>query len=152
GTDRMPLLVHAVRWTLAVHGEPVELARETDRKIAYVDHLLHFAKSLGEDLAVLHGDEPAEIFFRLAQRVAERAHHFATPRRGHETPGLEGAQSLFHHGFIIGVQRLAHASDGLAGRRILGDDLRAARVEPAARAGAGVGRADAEPLEHVGRR
>ena len=45
---------------LGVHGQAVELARETDREVADVDHLLDLAQALGQDLAHLQRDQPAE--------------------------------------------------------------------------------------------
>lgn len=59
GTERMPLFVHAVAGTLGVDREPIELARETDREVADIDHLLHLAVSLGADFAHLEGDQVA---------------------------------------------------------------------------------------------
>ena len=76
--ERMPLLVHAVARPLAVHRQAVELARQADREVADVDHLLHLAQPLGEDLAHLERDQPAERLLVLAQ-LRRRAR--ARPRR-----------------------------------------------------------------------
>ena len=43
--ERVPLLVHAMPGPLAVHGQAVELARQADREVGDVDHLLHFAQA-----------------------------------------------------------------------------------------------------------
>ena len=71
-------------------GEAVKLARETDREIADVDHLLHFAEALLQDLAGFEGDEAAERLLVGAQLFAEQAHEFAAARRRHVAPGAEG--------------------------------------------------------------
>ena len=51
--ERMPLLHHAVPRPLRGDRQAVELARQADREVADVDHLLHFAVALGADLAHL---------------------------------------------------------------------------------------------------
>jgi hypothetical protein len=61
-------------------GEAVELARQADREVADVDHLLNFAKALLQDLAGLQADQPAERLLVLAQHLAEQP--TSSPRRG----------------------------------------------------------------------
>ena len=51
--ERMPCLHHAMAGSLGGDGEAVELARQADGVVANVDHLLHFAARLGDDLAGL---------------------------------------------------------------------------------------------------
>ena len=88
--ERMPLLVHAMRGPLRVHGVAVEHARLAHGEIGDVDHLLHFAVAFGFDLAHLQRDQGAQRVLVLAQRFAHEAHGFATLRRRHFAPGLEG--------------------------------------------------------------
>ena len=88
--QRMPGLHHAVVGALGGDGEAVELAREADREVADVDHLLHFAEAFGDDLAGLERDEAAEIVLGGAQLLAEQADELAAPGRGDLAPGLEG--------------------------------------------------------------
>ena len=71
-------------------GQAVELARQTDGVVADVDHLLHLAEALGDDLAGLERDEPAEILLRRAKLLADQPHELAPARRRHAPPGLEG--------------------------------------------------------------
>src|SRR5580698_9683757 len=49
--QRMPLFIHAMAGALAVHGKSIELTRETDGEIGDVDHFLHLAQTLRDDLA-----------------------------------------------------------------------------------------------------
>ena len=72
-----------MRWLrpLAVHGQAVELARQADREVGDVDHLLHFALALGEDLADFEGDQAAQLVLVLAQLVADLADDLAAARR-----------------------------------------------------------------------
>ena len=70
--------------------EAVKLARQADREIADVDHLLHFAQALALDLADLQRDEPAERLFVGAQLFAEQPHQLAATRGGDVAPVLEG--------------------------------------------------------------
>ena len=86
GTQRMPLLHHPVAGPLAGDGETVELARQADREVADVDHLLNLTASLGEDLAGLDGDEFAERVLCRAQFLAEQADELAAARRGSRAP------------------------------------------------------------------
>ena len=96
--DRMPLLHQPVLGALADDGEAVELPRQAEREVADVDHLLDLALALGEDLAGLEGDQPAEVALGAAKLVAEQAHELAAPRRRHAAPllerGLRGADRL----------------------------------------------------------
>lgn len=83
----MPGFHHAVAGAFAGNRQPVELAREADGEIANVDHFLHLAQALGEDLPGLDGDELAQRVLFGAQLLAQQAHQLATLRRGHLTPG-----------------------------------------------------------------
>ncbi len=89
-----PIGCHCLRQlvvgALAGDGEAVELARQADREIADVDHLLHFAEAFGGDLADFQRDEAAERVFVGAQLLAKQAHEFAAPRSRDVAPVLEG--------------------------------------------------------------
>ena len=52
-----------MRWPgpLAVHGEAVELARKADGEVGDIDHLLHFAHALRQDLAHFQRDQRAQV-------------------------------------------------------------------------------------------
>ncbi len=116
--ERVPLLVHAVAGPLRLHGQAVELARQADREVAHVDHLLDLAEALGEDLAHLERDQPAERLLVLAQLVAELAHDLAALRRRHHAPGRERRRGGRDHrlvGFGVGLD---HGRDRLAGRGV----------------------------------
>ena len=82
----MPLLVHAMLRALRMHGAAVEHARLPDREIGDIDHLLHLAERLGEDLAVLERDQLAELTFVLPQLLGEQAHQLAALRRRARRP------------------------------------------------------------------
>ena len=88
--QRMPGLHHPVVGALGGERQAVELARQADREVADVDHLLHFAQAFGGDLAGLERDQPAEVGLGRAQLFAEQAHQLAAARRRHVAPGLEG--------------------------------------------------------------
>lgn len=103
--------------TLGGDGEAVELARQADGEVADVDHLLHLAEALGDDLAGFQRDQPAELGLVGAQLLTEQAHQFAAPRRRHIAPGLEGGDgTLDRVGDIVGAG-LGDARDLLAGDR-----------------------------------
>ena len=71
-------------------GQAIDLARQADREVADVDHLLHFAEPFGGDLAGLDRHQPAELGLALPQLFAEQAHQLAALRRRHMPPFLEG--------------------------------------------------------------
>ena len=76
----MPRLHHAMAGTFAGDGQAVELARQTDREIADVDHLLHFAEAFLQDLAGFERDEAAER--SLLARNSSPNRRTSSPRRG----------------------------------------------------------------------
>jgi len=57
----MPGFHHAMARTFCGDRQAVKLAGEADREVADVDHFLHFAETLGADLAGLDGDQAAEV-------------------------------------------------------------------------------------------
>ena len=85
--ERVPLLGHAVLRALRVHGQAVEHARLADGEVGDVDHLLHLAQALGEDLAVLERHQRAQVVLVGAQCLAQQPHGLAALGRGHLAPG-----------------------------------------------------------------
>src|SRR5690606_41192260 len=96
--EGMPLLHHSVAGTLGRDGQSVKLAREADREIADVDHLLHLAFAFGEDFSDFDRNEPAEIGFCRAEILAEQPDEFAASRARNSPPtresGLRGVDSV----------------------------------------------------------
>jgi hypothetical protein len=129
--QRMPLLVHAVEGPLRVHGEAVELAGEADGEVADVDHLLHLAQALGEDLAHLQRDQLPQRLLVRAQLLPELTDDLPAPRCGEHAPVLEGRRCLLHHPLVVLLARRAHAGDGLAGGGVDRDQLRPVGLHPA---------------------
>ena len=80
-TERMPLLHHAMAGTLRCDREAVELARKTDREIADIDHLLHFAETFLQNLA---GFKVRQRLPRasLSSRNSSPKRRISSPRRG----------------------------------------------------------------------
>ena len=67
-------------------GQSEQLARQADRVVADVDHLLHLAEAFLQDLAGLQRHEQAEVGLVLAQQQAPAAQQLATPGRGPGRP------------------------------------------------------------------
>ena len=86
----MPGLGHLV--TRALRGDRLagELARKTNGEVADIDHFLHFAQALGDDLARLKRDQRAERFLGSAQFFTQQADKFAAAWRRRLAPGHEG--------------------------------------------------------------
>ena len=82
------------RWPgpLRRHRPAVQLARQPDRELADVDHLLDLAQRLGRDLARLEGDQFGQVRLVLGQQLAEPPDQRAALRGGHRAP-LAGRRS-----------------------------------------------------------
>ena len=87
--ERVPGLHQPVAGPLGRHRPAVELARQADREVADVDHLLHLAARLGGDLADLEADQRGEVVLVLGQQLAQPLDE--APRgRGRHRPPLTG--------------------------------------------------------------
>ena len=147
--ERVPLLEHAVVGALGVHRQAVELAREAGREVADVDHLLHFAFALGEDLAHLEGDELAEGGLVLAEAVADLADDLAALRGRDGAPIEKGLVCARDDMIVLVPGDLAHGRDaGAVDRRV--DVELGAGADPLAGEAAGVEVVDAERREQAG--
>ncbi len=90
--QRVPGLVQPVTRSLRRHRAPVELARQADREVADVDHLLHLAQRLGADLARLQAHQVGQVGLVLGEQLAEPLHQRPAHRRRHRAPPLEGGR------------------------------------------------------------
>jgi len=86
----VPGFGHAVAGAFGGDGQPVKLAGKAHGEVADVDHLLHFAKAFGGDLADLQCHEGAKVGLGGAKFFAEEADEFAPPRGGDGAPLGEG--------------------------------------------------------------
>ena len=100
--------------SLAGDGQPVELARKAHGEVADVDHLLHFAFALGEDLAGLQRDESAEVGLGGAQGIAELADGLPANRGGRGPPLQERLLRAVDSGLVVALAGFAHAGDDIA--------------------------------------
>ena len=79
-TERVPGLHQPVVGSLGRHRAPVELARQPDREVADVDHLLNLAERLGRDLPGLDRDQLGDVGLVLASSAPKRL--TSAPRTG----------------------------------------------------------------------
>src|SRR5207249_494552 len=93
-----------------------ELARETDRELADVDHLLHFAQALAPDLSHLRRDELAERLLVLAKQLAETSHERPALRRRHHAERGERVLGALHQRVVVGAIGARHLAERLARR------------------------------------
>ena len=77
----------------------MQLAGETDGKVADIDHLLHFTRRFRRDLAGFKRHKGCKIFFRAAQFLAKQSDEFAASRRRHVAPPGEGRSGRGERGF-----------------------------------------------------
>ena len=146
--QRMPLLAHVMILALAGHGQTVELARQSHREVADIDHLLDFAFALGADLAHFQGDERAERLLVGAQTLAEPAHDLAAKGRRHLAPLEEGAVGAVDDRVVLGLGDLVHGRDPRAVDG--GEDVeRGAGADPIATEATRVDVLDAECAENA---
>ena len=89
----MPGLHHPVARALGGDRQAVDLARQADGEVADVDHLLHLAEALGDDLARFERHDRAERLLGGAQFLAEQPHELAPARRRNVAPDGESGLS-----------------------------------------------------------
>ena len=133
GPMRMPGLGHPVAGALGGDDEAVQLPRQADGEIADVDHLLHFAEALGDDLADLERDQRAERLLRGAQFLAKQAHELAPPGAGISRQARKAlwARSMIAGMSAAGVSRTRAISAPSIGERTESEPpLSSAAVKP----------------------
>ena len=101
--ERVPGLHQPVPGPLGGHRAAVELAREPDREVADVDHLLDLAAGLGADLADLEAHQVGERLLVLAEQLTEPLDQRAAGRCGRQPPG--GERLLRHLDGAVDVGR-----------------------------------------------
>ena len=111
----MPLLIHAMAGPLAVHRQSVQLPRQTNGEVGDVDHLLHFAFALGQNLTRLQRDQPAEFVLVPPQLLADLAHDESALRRRQQAPPGGSLHSLDCSGLVVVGGTDGHAPERLAG-------------------------------------
>ena len=74
----MPLFGQPVPGPLAGHRFAVELAAEPNRKVADVNHFLHFADGFGSDFSCLEGHELAKLGLVGVKLLAKSSYQFTT--------------------------------------------------------------------------
>jgi hypothetical protein len=95
--ERMPLLVHAVQWPLAVHGKAMQLTAKAYRKITDVNHFLHFAQTLLQAFAHFVAYQLAKVLLLQAQGFPYLTHHLAPLGCGPLAPHLKGFLGLCYN-------------------------------------------------------
>ena len=147
----MPLLVHAVPRPLAVHGEPVQLARKAHREIRDIDHLLHLAAPFGQDFSHLDRDQRPQVVLGGAQFVGDLAHDLAAVRGRRHAPVEERFAGPRRHAFVIRHSGQLDFGQRFAGAGVQGLQVTAGRIgDPIAMAGAGVDWLDVQFFEDFG--
>ena len=119
----MILLIHPVERALGMHGEPIKLPRQADRKITDVYHFLDFAPTLMDDLAHFQCDELAERILLCTERVTEITNEQPAFWRGDHPPLFERLGCQRHHIVIILGGRLRDLGDFFTGRRVYGHNF-----------------------------
>ena len=127
GSQRVPLLVHAVQWTLGVDRQSVELTGEPDGEVRDVDALDHFAHAFGVDLSHFHRDQGTEFLFLLTKRVADATDDLASLGSRQHAPVLLHGLRTDHGVLVVGSRLQADGREGLAGGGVDGYDAVIAR-------------------------
>lgn len=113
--QRMPVLHEPVAGPLRGDGAPVQLARETDRELADIDHLLHFAEGFGGDLAGLDGHQRAQIGLVLDEQLTQPGHERAAHRCRGGAPRGKGLRRFGDRRIRIGGGALRNGEEHFAG-------------------------------------
>jgi hypothetical protein len=113
----MPLLHHAMSRTLAGNGEAIELAGKTDREIADINHLLHFAAAFGSDLAGLYHHQATQLVLNGAQLLAQEPDEFAAARRWNQAPSHKRVHCIIDDFANRRRVSVLHIGNRFAGRR-----------------------------------
>jgi hypothetical protein len=151
--ERVPLFVHPVLNALRMHGQAVQHAGLTDRKIGDIDHLLDFAIAFRFDLPVLERNQAAQRVFVEPQLFRHQSYGLAAFRRRHLAPLSGGVDRSGHHMFIVVVGSAANLREALAGGWVDRLDQRPGLLlAPAADAGPGarIEVAEAQCFQGVG--
>ncbi len=98
----MPLLIQPVERPFAGDCLAIELAGKADGKVAYVDHLLHFAPAFDGRLPHLQRNQESQTVDVSAQAVADRTHDFAALWRRNQRPLSKGRPGPFHQQAVVG--------------------------------------------------
>ena len=116
--ERMPRLHHAVPGRSDGDGQAVELARQADREVADVDHLLHFAQAFLQRSCRPRAS-PAARGRPCAARSSSPSRRTSSPRRGagHVAPRLERGAARGRSRRRRRRPRSGRAGDHLAGDR-----------------------------------
>ena len=101
-----------------MHGQAVQLARQTHGKIADVDHFLHFAVAFRLDLAHFKGHQRTERIFVGAQGVGTQTDGFAAFRGRGRPPHGVGGFGAGDEGVVIALAGGVNAADDFAGARV----------------------------------
>ncbi len=150
GSQRVPLFEHPVPGAFAGDRQAIELARQADREVAHVDHLLDFALAFGADLPRLEGHQQSEVGLVSAEGHTDLTDHLAPPRRRDHPPAPERFVRPVDHPVILLDRGRAHPGHRLARRRIdRADHGRSGPWRLALDRHAGIDLADPQPGEQV---
>ena len=92
-----------------LNGQAIKHARLSDRQVADVDHLLHFAFAFADDFPGFESDELAELVLQIAQGVAQTAHSFAADRSWRKPPFQKCLVRASDRRFVIFIGSGANA-------------------------------------------
>ncbi len=146
----MPLLVHAVGGTLALHGETVQLPGEPHGEVGDVDHLLYLAAAFGEDFAHFQGDQGAQVVLRAAQFLGHLANDLAAFGRGEHAPPPERLRRPAEHLLVVLAGGHLHMSQHASVARADGGQVSPAGLRnPVAVAGAGIHGLNLQPFQNA---
>src|SRR5438105_8872744 len=143
----MPLLHQTVTRPFRLNRQAIKHSRLTDREIADVDHLLHFAFAFGDNFSGLERNELTKLVFQFAERVSQTANSVAANGPGSLSPFLKSFLRARNRRFVIVVRRRANAGELCSINRRDLVDLRAAAA-PLAVEDAGIFLAEREFFEH----
>src|SRR5690606_18902501 len=112
-SQRVILLVHPVSGPFRVHRQSVQLTRQSDSKIADIDHLLNFAVPFLKRFPHFVRNKFSERFFVLAEFHTELTNDFTALWSRHHPESFECFHGSRHGFFVIFFCRGTDAGDQL---------------------------------------
>ncbi len=129
-SQRVVLLVHAVRRALGMHGQTVKLTGKSHSEITDVNHFLNFTQTFLERFTHFIRNQLTQRLFVFADLFSKLTNHFSTLRCRNCAPNFECFLSFQDHCFVFCFGSSVYGGDQLAVCRGKGIDFRSAGVEP----------------------
>ena len=126
----MPLFVHSVVWSFAVHCKTIKLSGKTNCKVSHINHFLNFSKTFGIDFTHFKSDQFTKRVFVFSKFKTHSADNFTTLWSRHYTPFFKGFLGFNDDCLVIFFSCLDDCSNSFAIDWGIGDQFLALCFHP----------------------